>query len=84
MFRKTYKRRRGENSLAIPQARRPIAQIFVPIFVILPIRGVLSALAAQDLSVHQSQPRDWVNAFADDPYEEKTGATEACPPKVIK
>ena len=30
-------------------------------------RGVSYAQAGQDLSVHQSQLRSWVKAFADDP-----------------
>ncbi len=30
-------------------------------------RGVSVAQASQDLGVHQSQLRDWVKKFADDP-----------------
>ena len=40
-------------------------------------RGVGYGQASQDLGVHQSQPRTWVKAFADDPVQARTAETES-------
>src|SRR2546421_13105783 len=42
-------------------------------------RGVSFAQASQDLSVHQSQLRSWVTAFADDPQHAFPGQGQMKP-----
>jgi transposase len=42
-------------------------------------RGVGYAQASQDLSVHQSQLRSWVKAFADDPAQAFPGQGQMKP-----
>ena len=42
-------------------------------------RGVSFAQASQDLSVHQSQLRSWVKAFADDPQHAFPGQGQMKP-----
>ena len=42
-------------------------------------RGVSYAQASQDLSVHVSQLRDWVKAFADDPQQAFPGKGQMKP-----
>ena len=45
-------------------------------------RGVSYAQASQDLSVHQSQLRSWVKAFADDPQHAFPGQGQMKPEQI--